>query len=133
MDDELINLKMTSKQLIMAHKKCFKNEKKQLSDVKKAVKQGNKEGARIYAQNAIREKTQAMNYLRLSSRVDAVASRLETAIRTKQVSQEITGWLLVTSCDTCSVRIRERMSPRRQHVFTHEPKQKGYTSQGFVR
>jgi charged multivesicular body protein 1 len=85
MDDELINLKMTSKQLIMAHKKCFKNEKKQLSDVKKAVKQGNKEGARIYAQNAIREKTQAMNYLRLSSRVDAVASRLETAIRTKQV------------------------------------------------
>ena len=66
-------------------KKCFKNEKKQLSDVKKAVKQGNKEGARIYAQNAIREKTQAMNYLRLSSRVDAVASRLETAIRTKQV------------------------------------------------
>ena len=85
MEDELINLKMTSRQLIQAQKRCSKNEKKQLTDVKKAIKQGNKEGARIYAQNAIREKTQAMNYLKLSSRVDAVASRLETAIRTKQV------------------------------------------------
>jgi charged multivesicular body protein 1 len=55
-------------------------------DVEKAIKKGNREGAQIYAQNAIREKTQAMNYLRLSSRLDAVASRLETAIRTKQIS-----------------------------------------------
>lgn len=39
------------------------------------------EGARIYAQNVIREKNQALNFLRLGSRVDAVAARLETAIR----------------------------------------------------
>ena len=86
MEDELINLKLTSRQLISAQKKCLKNEKKQLSDVKKAIKQGNRAGAAIYAQNAIREKNQAMTYLQLSSRVDAVASRLETGIRTNQVS-----------------------------------------------
>ena len=86
MEDELINLKLTSRQLISAQKKCLKNEKKQLSEVKKAIKQGNRAGAAIYAQNAIREKTQAMTYLQLSSRVDAVASRLETGIRTQQVS-----------------------------------------------
>lgn len=91
LEDELINLKMASRQLIQAQKRCLKSEKKQLSDVKKAIKQGNKEGARIYAQNAIREKTQAMNYLKLSSRVDAVASRLETAIRTKQISNAMSG------------------------------------------
>jgi len=85
MEEELINLKMTSKQMVMASKKCEKNHKKQLKDVQKAIKQGNKEGAQIYAQNAIREKNQGMNYLRLSSRIDGVAARLETAIRTKEV------------------------------------------------
>lgn len=39
-----------------------------------------------HKQNAIREKNQALNYLRLSSRIDAVAARLESAIRMKQVS-----------------------------------------------
>jgi charged multivesicular body protein 1 len=39
------------------------------------------EGARIYGQNVIREKNQSLNFLRLGSRVDAVAARLETAIR----------------------------------------------------
>jgi charged multivesicular body protein 1 len=45
------------------------------------------EGARIYGQNVIREKNQALNFLRLSSRVDAVAARLETAIRMQQVNK----------------------------------------------
>mmetsp|Transcript_15368 Transcript_15368/g.19947 ORF Transcript_15368/g.19947 Transcript_15368/m.19947 type:complete len:186 (-) Transcript_15368:144-701(-) len=75
----------------MASKKSEKSHAKQLKEVQKAIKQGNKEGAQIYAQNAIREKTQAMNYLRLSSRVDAVSSRLETAIRTKQISASMQG------------------------------------------
>jgi charged multivesicular body protein 1 len=45
------------------------------------------EGAKIYAQNVIREKNQALNFLRLGSRVDAVASRLETAIRMQDVNK----------------------------------------------
>lgn len=44
------------------------------------------EGARIYAQNAIREKNQSLNYLRLSSRIDGVASRVEQAIRMRTVT-----------------------------------------------
>jgi len=44
------------------------------------------DGARIYAQNAIRQKNLALNYLRLSSRVDAVASRVETAVRMGRVT-----------------------------------------------
>jgi charged multivesicular body protein 1 len=49
------------------------------------------EGARIYAQNAIREKNQALNYLRLASRIDAVASRVESAVRMKQVTKSMAG------------------------------------------
>lgn len=50
------------------------------------------------SQNAIREKTQALNYLRLSSRIDAVAARLESAIRMKQVTGAMAG--IVTGMDT---------------------------------
>lgn len=46
--------------------------------MKKAIEKGNMEGAKIYAQNAIRKKNEALNYLRLASRLDAEVSRLET-------------------------------------------------------
>ena len=44
------------------------------------------EGARIHAENAIRQKNQGLNYLRMSARVDAVASRVQTALTTRRVS-----------------------------------------------
>lgn len=43
------------------------------------------EGARIYAENAIRKKNEALNYMRMSSRIDAVAARVQTAVTTKKV------------------------------------------------
>lgn len=51
-----------------------------------ALQQGNTEGARIYASNAIRKKNESLNLLRLSSRIDAVSSRVETAVTMRQVS-----------------------------------------------
>ncbi len=106
--------------------------------VTQAIAQGNSEGARIYAQDAIREKnqvspftihimcvlckillcaefstmqccthifisyiyqlyniqtqqTKALNCLRLASRIDAVASRLETAVRMNTVTKSMKG------------------------------------------
>ena len=43
------------------------------------------EGAKIHAENAIRQKNQALNYRRMSARVDAVAARVQTAVTMKQV------------------------------------------------
>ena len=71
--------------------KCEKNEKLNKEKAKKAMLQNNMDGARIYGQNAIREKTTALNCLRISSRIDGVASRLESAIRMKQVTSSMTG------------------------------------------
>lgn len=51
----------------------------------KALEQGNKEGARIYAENAIRKKNEGLNYLRMAARVDAVSNRVQTAMMTKEV------------------------------------------------
>ncbi|KAL9180550.1 hypothetical protein ACHAXT_011003 [Thalassiosira profunda] len=91
LEDELINLKLTSKQMQRAAKKCEKNEKAATVKLKKAIQQGNSEGARIYAQDAIREKNQALNCLRLGSRIDAVAARLETAVRMNAVTSSMKG------------------------------------------
>lgn len=89
LEEELINLKLTSKQMARASKKCDKNQKSAVAKVKKAIQQGNSEGARIYAQDAIREKNQSLNCLRLASRIDAVASRLETAVRMNSVTNSM--------------------------------------------
>ena len=58
----------------------------QESKVKKALEQGNVEGARIYAENAVRKKNESLNYLRMSGKVDAVASRVQSAVTMKGVS-----------------------------------------------
>lgn len=91
LEDQLIDLKITSKQMIRSSKKCEKMEKTAIEKTKKAIKQGNSEGARIYAQDAIREKNQALNHLKMASRIDAVASRLETAVRMNQVTSAMKG------------------------------------------
>ena len=89
LQEELINMKITSKQMVSASKKCEKNEKKYSKDVKKAIEKGNAEGARIYAQNAIREKNSGLNYLRMSARIDAVAQRLDTVVKNQAMQKSI--------------------------------------------
>ena len=48
-----------------------------LAQVKKAVEDGNLEVAKVYASNAIREKNQGLNYLKLASKLDSVAAKLK--------------------------------------------------------
>ena len=85
--DDLIQFRMTSKQMMRSSKKCEKKQEVEKAKLKKAIEQNNKEGARIYAQNVIREKNQALNFLRFASRIDAVASRLETSVRITEVNK----------------------------------------------
>merc|ERR1719331_814430 len=80
---------MTSKQLGRLSVKCEKDEKTEKNKIKKALEKDNHDGARIHAQNAIRQKNLAQNYLRMSSRIDAVSSRLESAIKMQQVTKSM--------------------------------------------
>lgn len=50
-----------------------------------ALQQKNVECARVYAENAIRKKNEGLNWLRMASRVDAVASKVQTAVTMKGV------------------------------------------------
>ncbi|KAJ3092331.1 Charged multivesicular body protein 1a [Quaeritorhiza haematococci] len=56
-----------------------------------AIQQGNIEGARIYAGNSIRKKNEGLNMLRLASRIDAVASRVQTAVTMRKVTTSMAG------------------------------------------
>lgn len=49
------------------------------------------EVARIHAENAIRQKNQSLNYLRMSARVDAVASKIQSAVTTRKVTNSMAG------------------------------------------
>merc|ERR1719169_77450 len=91
LENQLFQLKFTAKQLNRLSVKCGKEEKAEKEKIKKALEKDNHDGARIHAQNAIRQKSTAQNYLRLSSRVDAVASRLETAIKMQQVTKSMSS------------------------------------------
>lgn len=72
--------------------------------------------ARVYAENAIRKKNESLNYLRMSSKVDAVSSRVQTAVTMK------------------GVRLTNYSNPEQQRSFAQEEKQflKAYFSFVFV-
>ena len=89
LENQLFQLKFTAKQMGRLSSKCLKEEKAEKEKIKKCLEKDNHEGARIHAQNAIRAKTSAQNYLRLSSRVDAVSSRLESAMKMQQVTKSM--------------------------------------------
>ncbi|KAF2644715.1 hypothetical protein P280DRAFT_465995 [Massarina eburnea CBS 473.64] len=84
--DIKINLKMTAKQLNRDAMRAAKEEKTEKAKVEKAIKQGHNEVARVHAQNAVRKQSESINLLQLSSRVDAVAGRVQTAITMQQVT-----------------------------------------------
>lgn len=57
----------------------------------KEPQKGNTEIARIHAENAIRQKNQGINFLRMSARVDAVAARVQTAVTMGKVTKSMAG------------------------------------------
>lgn len=82
---------MTARQLERMSKNADKEEKAEKLKLKKDMQRNNIEGARIHAESAIRQKNQSLNYLRLGARVDAVASRVQTAVSMKQVTGSLQG------------------------------------------
>ena len=50
-----------------------------------AIEKGNQDIARIHAENAIRQKTQSLNFLRMASRMDAICQRMQSAQNMKTV------------------------------------------------
>ena len=91
-----------------------------------ALQQGNNDGARIYAANAIRKKNESLNLLRLASRVDAVSSRVETAVTMRQVSGNMASVVkgmdkAMESMNLERVRPLASPPPHRDHTLLRTP------------
>nr|BCX99764.1 charged multivesicular body protein 1b [Zostera marina] len=87
--NQIMDLKFTSKSLQRQARKCEKEEKSEKLKIKKAIEKGNMDGARIYAENSIRKRSEQINYLRLGSRLDAVVSRLNTQAQMQSVGKSM--------------------------------------------
>ncbi|EFJ11961.1 hypothetical protein SELMODRAFT_125104 [Selaginella moellendorffii] len=96
--EQVMELKITSKTLARQARKCEKEERAEKLKVKKAIEKGNMDGARIYAENAIRKRSEQLNYLRLSSRLDAVVARLDTQAKMMTINKSMTS--IVRALDT---------------------------------
>ncbi|XP_014242893.1 charged multivesicular body protein 1b-like [Cimex lectularius] len=88
-ESNLYNLKLTVKQLLKSSKRCSKLETEEVQMTRQAMKKGHVEEARIHAENAIRQRTQAQNYLRMSARVDSVICKIESAMLSGRVTNSM--------------------------------------------
>lgn len=91
-------MKFASKQLARVSKKCEKKEATLKKKTAEAIRKGNMDVAKEYAASAIREKNQALSYLKLSSRIEAVSARVETAVRMNGLTRAMGG--IVQGMDT---------------------------------
>ncbi|KAG7154614.1 Charged multivesicular body protein 1a-like [Homarus americanus] len=89
MQDCMFQLKFCGKQMERLSKKAEKDQKIQEGKIKKALQQGNVEGAKIYAENSIRKKNESLSYLRMASKIDAVESRIQSAMAMKGVTKNM--------------------------------------------
>lgn len=90
LEQSLFQLKFTAKQLSRQSAKAAKEELQEKAKTKKALMQGNNDIAQLYAQNAIRKANERVNLLRLALRIDAVASRVQTAVTMRSVTGNMT-------------------------------------------
>lgn len=89
LEKQLFNLKFAAKSLERNAKRCAKDEAAEKLKLKKAITQQNMDGAKIHAEAAIRKKNESLNYLRLASRIDGVASQVQTAVSMRTVTKSM--------------------------------------------
>jgi len=88
LEDTIFNMRLASKQMAKESQRCQKEEKSEKLKIKKYLEKGLTDAARIHAENAIRKKNESLNYLRLSSKLDAVQSRIQSAARTEEMTTQ---------------------------------------------
>ena len=100
LQDVAFDLKFTAKQMDkQSHKieNLEKAERKKIIDVIhkglefifQALNKGQMENAKIYAENVIRNRKEALNLKRFSVKMGALAAKLESAARTQNISETI--------------------------------------------
>ena len=85
MFDMIFEFKTIAKEFKKSSLQAAKEEKESILRVKQAIEKNLPEAARIHASDAIRKKNETKQYLTLSSKIEAVQSRLSHAYKTQKV------------------------------------------------
>ncbi|EPT25750.1 SNF7 family protein [Toxoplasma gondii TgCatPRC2] len=85
----IFDMKIKARELKRQSERCYRESEGEKGKVKAALQKNNSEGARVFAQNFIRKQQEGLHCLQLSSKLDAVASRLDAAHRSQQMSKQM--------------------------------------------
>merc|ERR1712156_1405184 len=87
--DVSMELKMTSRQLERQSMKLEGGEKNEMKKIKDALDKNQMENAKVFAENVIRNRKEAINLRRFGVKMGALAAKLESAHCTQQISTQI--------------------------------------------
>ena len=97
--DVSMDLKLTSRQLEKDAQKVESKAKAEEKKIRQAMDKNQVENARVYAENVIRGRKEALNLRRFGAKMAALSAKLESAYRTQNVSQQIKSSVpLLSSC-----------------------------------
>ena len=85
MFDMIFEFKCVAKQMKKESTKAEAQERQAIMKVQEAIENNLPEAAKLHASDAIRKRNEARRYLVLSSKLDAVHSRLQNAYNTQRV------------------------------------------------
>ena len=89
MFDKIFEFKMMAKQFAKESKKAENEYKKNLTKTKNLMEKGKYDRARVTAADAIRKKNEINRYQVLSSKIDTIAQRLQSAMQTNQLTEKM--------------------------------------------
>ena len=89
MFDTMFEFKMMGKQMAKEAKKSENQNKALIKKVKDCIAKGDYEQAKVAASDAIRSKNQVRRYQVLSSKINTVAQRLQSAYQNQQLTEKM--------------------------------------------
>ena len=87
--DTMFEFKMMGKSMAKESKKSEAQSKNLIKKVKDCIAKGDYEQAKVAASDAIRQKNMVKRYRVLSSKIDTVAQRLQTAYQNQKLSEQM--------------------------------------------
>ena len=89
MNEALMNMKLKSKQFARESTKSEKEREKNIVKAKDQLKKGNEEGAKLFLELATQKKNEALQYMRMSARLDHLAANIKSKSNSVQMVQEL--------------------------------------------
>lgn len=89
MNEALMNMKLKSKQFSRESTKSEKEREKNIAKAREQLKKGNEEGAKLFLELATQKKNEALQYMRMSARLDHLAANIKSKSNNVQMVQEL--------------------------------------------